>query len=74
MIDKKKYYTARQMTQMLGVSRQTLHRWRQREDNPLPHPISLFGCHLRWNGEEVDAWMEKVRAHREEQFEEGEGG
>lgn len=65
MHQKKKYYTARQMTQMLGVSRQTLHRWRQREDNPLPPPISLFRCMLRWNAEEVDAWLEQLRAERE---------
>ncbi len=46
----------REICRLLGISRTTLWRLRQRRD--FPSPIRLSTCRIAWRRDAIDAWLE----------------
>ncbi|PJE55721.1 hypothetical protein TY87_09175 [Marinomonas sp. BSi20584] len=58
------YLTSAQLCERLGnLSTRTLHRWQQKEINPLPEPtIRPSGTCNLWSADEIYAWEEREKA------------
>ena len=58
------YLTSAQLCERLGkLSTRTLHRWQQKEVNPLPEPtIRPSGTCNLWSADDIYAWEEREKA------------
>ncbi len=58
------YLTSAQLCERLGnLSTRTLHRWQQKEINPLPEPtIRPSGTCNLWSADDIYAWEEREKA------------
>jgi predicted DNA-binding transcriptional regulator AlpA len=49
-----RFFTVRDLSEVLGVDQKTIRRWRQRGD--LPAAIEVGGV-VRWRPEVIDSWI-----------------
>ncbi len=51
------YITQARLQELLGVSRQTLHRWRATGKGPAVVRLAGERGHIRYRQEDVDSWL-----------------
>tara|TARA_R110001599_G_scaffold26935_1_gene94896 strand:+ start:1911 stop:2153 length:243 start_codon:yes stop_codon:yes gene_type:complete len=58
------YLNSFQLRERLGnLSARTVHRWQQKEINPLPEPtIRPSGTYNLWSADDIYAWEEREKA------------
>ena len=48
------------LTELLGIGRATLSKWRK--DGTFPDPVKLGTKMVAWREEDIDAWLESRKA------------
>ena len=56
-----KLMSLRDVSEMLGITVQTLYRWRYKGDGPAGYRV---GRHVRYRREAVEAWLEQQADQR----------
>ena len=51
------FYRANEVARRVGVHRVTLYQWARAGRYGFPKPVQVYGRHIAWRVEDVEAWI-----------------
>lgn len=60
----KKLVKTRELVQMLGVSKSTIHRWAADPKHPLPKPLRIGARSVGWHQSDIQAWIDSLTPNK----------